>query len=87
MCLSVLKRVALEEAKRRERGADERAAAAEASRRQAEAAAAAAERRAADAECLRREGSSAAVHVQSQLQSLQQSLQVLNSPLVLQEFA
>ncbi|CAL8462794.1 g2327 [Coccomyxa elongata] len=68
-------RVALGEAKRRERDADERAAAAGSAQRRAEAAAAAAERRASDAECLRREGSSAAAHAHSKLQTLEQSLQ------------
>ncbi|BDA50890.1 hypothetical protein COCOBI_17-1090 [Coccomyxa sp. Obi] len=68
-------RVALGEAKRRERDAEERAAASGSAQRRAEAAAAAAERRAADAECLRREGSSAAAHAHSQLQNLEQSLQ------------
>ncbi|EIE27146.1 hypothetical protein COCSUDRAFT_55170 [Coccomyxa subellipsoidea C-169] len=68
-------RVALQAAKERQKESGERAAAAASAQRSAEAAAAAAERRAADAECLRREGSSAAVHAQSQLQSFKQCLQ------------
>ena len=69
--------MALGGAKERHRELEERCAAAASAQRSAEAAAAAAERRAADAVCLRREGSSAAVHAQIQLQSLHRSLQVL----------
>ena len=73
----ILCRVALDEARRRESDAEERAATAKSAQRRAEAAAGAAERRAADAECLRREGSSATAHAHSQLQNTERSLQVV----------